>query len=123
MSTDSKQPEFKGALSKQLGELRDLIDWLWKEHGMSYVKAGDDRVYAFGGNNHIVVLDEMQWDGVIEFIAPKGAITIKPGENGNYDVSGANLDEKTMKEIFKEGIEQIRKYYENRYWKTPQAAN
>ncbi len=123
MSSDSKQPEFKGPMSNQLAELRDLIDWLWKEHGVSYVKAGDNRVYAFGDIKYLVVFDESKWDGVIEFITPKGAVTIKPGENFNFDVSGTDLDEKTIKLIFKEGIDYIRNYYENRYWKTPQAAS
>lgn len=122
MSADSKQVEFKGKFSKQLTDLRDLIDWLWQEHDLSYVKAGDDKVYAFGGNNHIVVMDESRWDGTIEFITPKAGITIKPVEGGEFEVSSGDLDEKALKSIFKEGIDYIRNYYENRYWRTPKAA-
>jgi hypothetical protein len=122
MSSDSTQPEFKGTFSKQLTELRDFIEWLWKEHGMSYVKAGDDKVYAFGGNNHILVMDESKWSGLIEFVTPKGAITIKPAENNNFEVAGTDLDDKTIKEAITEGISQLRSHYEKRYWKTPQAA-
>ncbi|MBI3651353.1 MAG: hypothetical protein HY231_10070 [Acidobacteria bacterium] len=123
MSMAASPTEFKGAFSKQLTELRELIDWLWQEHGVSYVKAGDDKVYAFGGEQHIVVMDESRWDGLIEFITPKGGITIKPTEGGNFDVSGGDLDEKSIKEMFKEGIDFIKQYYESRYWKTPQAAS
>src|SRR5437762_761088 len=121
MSEAAKQIEFKGKFSKQLADLRDLIDWLWLEHDVSYVKAGDDRVYAFGGEKHIVVMDESRWDGLIEFITPQGGITIKPVEGGEFEVSSGELDEKTIKGMFKEGIEFIKKYYEERYWKTPQA--
>jgi hypothetical protein len=123
MPVDANPIEFKGTFSKQLTELRDLIDWLWREHDVSYVKAGDDKVFAFGGNNHIVVMDESRWDGLIEFITPKGGVTIKPAEGGNFDVSSGELDEKSIKAIFKEGIDFIKNYYENRYWKTPKAAN
>jgi hypothetical protein len=123
MSADSKQVEFKGKFSKQLSDLRDLIDWLWQEHDLSYVKAGDDKVYAFGGNNHIVVMDESRWDGMIEFITPKVGITIKPGEGGEFEVSGGDLDEKALKDQLQEGIDYIRTYYENRYWNTPKAVS
>ena len=123
MSEAAKQIEFKGKFSRQLADLRDLIDWLWQEHDVSYVKAGDDRVYAFGGEKHIVVMDESRWSGLIEFITPKGGITIKPVEGGEFEVSSGDLDEKTIKGIFKEGIDFIKKYYEERYWKTPRATD
>src|ERR1041385_7814085 len=113
MTVDAKQPEFKGSFSTELTELRNLIDWLWQEHGMSYVKAGDDKVYAFGADNHLVVMDESRWDGLIEFITPKGGITIKPAEAGEFTVSGGDLDEQSMKGLFKEGLEYIKRYYEN----------
>ena len=122
MTGEAKQPVFKGSFSTELTELRNLIDWLWQEHGVSYVKAGDDKVYAFGANNHIVVMDESRWAGLIEFITPTGGITIKPSEGGGFTVSGGELDDKTIKGIFKEGIEYIKRYYENRYWNTPQQA-
>lgn len=122
MATASVKPTFKGAFGKQLEELSELIDWLWDEHGMSFVKAGDDRVYAFGGANHTLVLDESKWDGLIEFITPKGAITIKPGENGSYEVAGTNLDEKGIKQAISEGVVALKRYYETRYWKTSKSS-
>lgn len=122
MATASAKPAFKGAFSKQLEEMSELIDWLWNNHGLSFVKAGDDKVFAFGGDKHTLVLDESKWDGLIEFITPKGAVTIKPAANGDFEVAGANLDEKAIKQVISEGVAAIRKYYENRYWKTPDAS-
>ena len=58
MTTTAVQERFKGPYQKHLTELAELIDWLWTEHDKSFVKAGDDRVYAFGGNGYIIVLDE-----------------------------------------------------------------
>jgi hypothetical protein len=122
MTTTLTTPDFKGAFREQLSELAALIDWLWTEHGMSFVKAGDDRVYAFGGDGYILVLDESKWQGLIEFITPKGALTIKPAEDGGVSVTGANLDDKAIKAVLKEGTAAIKRYYENRYWSTPQVS-
>ena len=121
MTVVSDSPVFKGTYSKELIEMSELLDWLWKEHDLSFVKAGDDKVYAFGGNNHLVVFDESRWNGLIEFIAPGGVVTIKPGENGSFEVASPTLDETGIKSLLKEGLETIRKYYENRYWKTPKS--
>lgn len=119
MTTTAVQDRFAGPYQKHLTELAELIDWLWSEHDKSFVKAGDDRVYAFGGNGYIIVLDESKWDGTIEFITPSGTLTIKPGENGKIAVEAANQDEKAIKQILKSGNEGVRGYYERRYWSTP----
>ena len=122
MTTTADQDRFRGPYQKHLIELAELIDWLWSEHDKSFVKAGDDRVYAFGGNGYILVLDESKWDGTIEFITPSGTLTIKPGEGGKTSVEAANQDEKGVKQILKSGTEGLRGYYERRYWSTPKPA-
>jgi hypothetical protein len=121
MINTSTEPKFTGPYKELLTELASLLDWLWTEHGMSFVKAGDDKVYAFGGNGYIMVLDEMKWQGLIEFITPKGALTIKPDEKGGVAISSGQ-DEKTVKQILRDGIDGIKSYYTNRYWSTPKAS-
>ena len=118
-TTTSSRPSFSGAYEKELTALADLMDWLWTEHDKSFVKAGDDKVYAFGGGGYIVVVDESMWQGVIELITPKAGVTIKPGPDGNITVSGTDLDEKGVRETLIDGIEGLQRYYENRYWSTP----
>jgi hypothetical protein len=108
-----------GPYQQELTALSELMDWLWTEHGKSFVKAGDDKVYAFGGDGYVLVFDESKWSGSIELITPKGAITIKPGENGKLAIDAPNLDEKSIREILTTGTDGLRRYYEKRYWNTP----
>jgi hypothetical protein len=119
MALPTAQVEFKGTFKRELSALRDLINKLWKDHGMSFVKAGDDKVYAFGGNKSMVVFDETLWEGLIELISPGGIITIKPAEINEFVVSSNNLDDLSMKKIMDEGINEIDDFYQNRYWHTP----
>lgn len=119
MSTASTQPSFTGPYKDQLAELANLIDMLSTEHGLSFVKAGDDKVYAFGGNGYIIVLDESRWSGLIEFLTPGGALTIKPDESGNTTVQADKADEAKIKQLLKDGIDGVRRYYEKKYWKSP----
>lgn len=121
--TTATQRNFDGAYKDSLTELATLIDWLQTEHDKSYVKAGDNKVYAFGGDGFVVVLDESVWDGVIELITPKGALSIKPGDDGKIGVTSAVEGEAAIKQVLNDGIDGIRKYYENRYWSTPATAS
>ena|ERR1044071_7261432 len=118
MTTTSTERNFAGPYQSLLAELAELIDWLWKEHDQSFVKAGDNKVYAFGGDGYVLVFDESQWDGMIELMAPNGAFTIKP-EDGKINATSTIADEAASKKLFKETIDYIRSYYERRYWKTP----
>ena len=121
-TTPTTSPQFVGAYEKELSELAEAIDWLWKEHGKSYVKAGDDKVYAFGGNGYVVVFDESRWEGTVELLTPKATLTIKPGPDGKATVVGTDLDEKTVREALRDGTRELKRYYENRYWSTPNPA-
>jgi hypothetical protein len=122
MTTSATEPDFTGPYKSELAELASLIEWLSTEHTMAFVKAGDNKVVAYGGDGYILVLDESQWNGLIEFITPKGAVSIKPGEDGRITVTGTNLDEKAIKQLLGDGTKGLRDYYENRYWRTPKTA-
>ena len=58
MTRTATDRNFEGTFKKQLADLADLINWLESEHDKSYVKAGDDKVYAYGGNGFVLVLSE-----------------------------------------------------------------
>jgi len=113
---------FEGPFKKQLADLADLINWLESEHDKSYVKAGDDKVYAYGGNGFVLVMDESVWSGLIEIVTPKGGLSIKPNEAGKIEVTSATEGESAIRQLLKESTEGIRTYYENRYWSTPNKA-
>ena len=123
MTRIATEPNFKGPYKELLKELSDLIDWLHTEHDKSYVKAGDNKVYAFGGDGFVVVLDESAWAGLIELITPKGGVSIKPGEDGSFSITSAVEGEAAVKQLLRDGIDGVKTAYENRYWSTPKTAS
>ena len=123
MTRTATDRNFEGPFKKQLAELADLINWLETEHDKSYVKAGDDKVYAYGGNGFVLVMDESVWSGLIEMVTPKGGLSIKSNEGGKIEVTSALEGEPAIRQLLKDGIEGIRTYYENRYWSTPKTSS
>jgi hypothetical protein len=123
MTRTATERSFEGPFKEQLVQLADLIDWLQSEHDTSYVKAGDDKVYAYGGDGFVLVLDESVWGGLIELITPKGGLSIKPGDDGRIALSSSTQTEPAgIKELLRDGIGGIRTFYENRYWSTPKTS-
>jgi hypothetical protein len=122
MTRTATERNFEGPHKKPLTELASLIDWLQTEHDKSYVKAGDDKVYAFGGDGYVLVLDESVWGGLIELVTPKGGLSIKPGDDGKIAVS-SSVEGANVKELLTDGVEGLRRYYENRYWSTPKTSS
>ena len=120
--TNPNEKNFDGPYKELLADLANLIDWLQTEHDKSFVKAGDNKVFAFGGGGYVVVLDESVWAGVIELITPGGTLSLKPGEDGKIAVTSSVEDAASVKQILRDGIDGIRRYYENRYWSTPVTA-
>jgi len=119
MTRTATERNFEGPYKDLLAELASLIEWLQTEHDKSYVKAGDDKIYAYGGDGFVLVMDEAILDGLIELITPKGALSIKPADDGKITVTSAAEGEAAVKEILRDGIDGLRRYYENRYWSTP----
>jgi hypothetical protein len=119
MTRTAEEPNFEGPYKDLLAELASLIEWLQIEHDVSYVKAGDDKIYAYGGDGVVLVMDESGLNGLIELMTPKGALSIKPAEDGKITVTSAAEGEAAVREILREGINGVRRYYENRYWSTP----
>lgn len=119
MSKAETRSNFGGPYKDLLGELSKLIDWLRATHDLSFVKAGDNAVYAYGGDGYVVVFDESVWAGLVELMTPGCTFSIKPDADGKIGVTSSNTDEKASKQSFKEALAAIRSYYETRYWSTP----
>jgi hypothetical protein len=118
----NERPDFSGPYGDELAELAGVIDWLWAEHDKSFVKAGDDKVYAFGGGGYVIVLDERVWNGLIELMTPAASLQFKPGDDGKIAVVSADQDPSKIKAVIRDGAAGLKKYYETRYWSTPKTA-
>jgi hypothetical protein len=119
MTSSPVETAFTGPHASALLKLADVIDRLCAEHDTSFVKAGDNKVYAFGGNGYIAIFDEAKWDGVIELITPKGTLSIKKDPSGGVEVTSAVKETDAITEIISDGARGLDDYYQNRYWSTP----
>ena len=119
MATESASRQFKGPFKEALSRLAATLDDISADHGTSFVKAGDDKVYAVGGAGYVVVLDEREWDGLVEVLTPDATISVRPGADGSHEVVAPNLEQRVVTEKLRQAAAAIRDYYDKRYWRTP----
>lgn len=71
-----------GPHAEQIRDFAGLIENLWQSHGTSFTQAGDEKIYSFGGFEHIVVVSEAKFEGLIEIQTPAGNLDLKPDDQG-----------------------------------------
>jgi len=119
----TNQPDFSGPFEAALTRLASTINEIWADHGTSFVKAGDDRVYAMGGAGYIVVFDENRWGGLVEVLTPKVTISIRPvSGQSTLSVTAPDTDETKLNQLLEETARALQDYYGKRYWHTPKIA-
>jgi len=119
----ANEPNFEGPFKQTLTKLAAAIDQVWADHGTSFVKAGDDKVYALGGGGYIVVFDDHRWAGLVEVLTPKVTISIRPVDGqSTLSVTAPDADEAKMNQLLEETAEALSNYYAKRYWRTPKIA-
>jgi hypothetical protein len=119
----ANQPDFGGPFQAALTKLAATIETVWSDHGTSFVKAGDDKVYALGGGGYTAVFDENRWGGLVEVLTPKVTISIRPvAGQSSLSVTAPDVDEAKLNQLLDETADAIADYYGKRYWQTPKIA-
>jgi hypothetical protein len=113
--TTATSPAFSGPYQEALTNLADVVEKVWADHDTSFVKAGDDKVYALGGAGYVVVMDERKWEGLVEILTPDATISTRPGEGGTIAVTAPNLEESDIKKHLKATADHLIEYYQKRY--------
>lgn len=102
----------------ELAALVATVERLHRERTVSFVAAGDEKIYAYGGNGFVTVFGENVFGGLVEVETPTGTIRIEPDVHGALFVSAADGDDtRPLGERLSEATRQLETYYRRRYWK------
>lgn len=100
---------------EELDDFIEVVEWMHGEHRVSFVQAGDERIYAYGGRGFVVVLSERVFDGLVELETPRGALRVAPDASGALAVTVASPAGDAAA-ILRDACTGFRRYYEKRYW-------
>ena len=62
----------------ELAALMETVKRIQRDHSVTFVAAGDEKIYAYGGRGYVVILSDRGFDGLVEVETPSGTIRIEP---------------------------------------------
>jgi hypothetical protein len=109
-----ERPVFTGEHSDLLNQTYALIVELWASHYTSPIFAGDEMIFALGGNGYTVVLSHLGFNTLVELQTPLGNIDLRPdAETGAVSISRVDSpDDLSSDEILRELARGLIDYYE-----------
>lgn len=114
MHDASANPDRSDSRITGLERLVAVIERLHREHTVSFIAAGDEKIYAYGGGGYVAIVSDRLFDGVVDIETPAGSFRIEPGEDGRPAVAavgdGSVPTERDL-EVASDGFE---RYYARR---------
>ena len=109
-----ERPVFAGEHTELLSETYDLIVRLWNEHYTSPIFAGDEMIFALGGNGYTIVLSHLGFQTLVELQTPVGNVDLRPDPaSGTVSIAKVDSpDELPANEILRELSRGLIDYYE-----------
>lgn len=99
----------------ELAALVATVERLHRDYTVSFIAAGDERIFAYGGNGFVVILSDRLFDGLVEIETPEGTMRIEPDEGGRVGVTGAG--DAPLGPRLERARTSLERYYARRYWK------
>lgn len=88
------------------------------EHTVSFIQAGDDRVYAYGAEGYSVVFTQHVFDALVEVLTPHGSLRIERGGEGRLAIeSVGEAPSQPTETLLDETCKALERYYARRYWR------
>jgi hypothetical protein len=101
----------------ELTEFVDAVEVVHREHRVDPVRAGDEFIFAYGGNGYVVILSESVFGGLVELATPVGALRVEPDAAGAISVALVDPNNRAPASVLlSDGARQLLRYYARRYW-------
>jgi hypothetical protein len=101
----------------ELEGLVETVARIHRDYRVSFIAAGDERIYAYGGRGFVAVLSDREFEGLVEIETPTGTLRIAPNLDGEIEVVAAGEDARPVGARFVDARAKLDGYYARRYWK------
>ena len=72
----------------ELDRIVEVVERLHRDHRVSFIAGGDEKIYAYGGSGFVAILSDRVFDGLVEIESPIGQYRIERDPDGRLGVTG-----------------------------------
>jgi hypothetical protein len=116
MSTMAGRPRRASDTPGVLDDFIDVVEHLHRDHRVSFVQAGDEKIFAYGGGGYVLVISELVFGGLVELQTPTASLRVEPDASGALTVVVVTPEGGSAASILEDGCAGLRRYYGKRYW-------
>ncbi|MBX7220090.1 MAG: hypothetical protein K1Y36_09095 [Blastocatellia bacterium] len=111
---------FQGEWAAELKKVYTLIERLWQEHRTSPTGAGDEKIYAFGNLDYIIIISQDVLGGLVELKTRVGNLDCTINDDGvveckvNVDPKDGGRTDTNVKQVLDTTVTAMELYYYGR---------
>jgi hypothetical protein len=114
MNDERPHTDSPEAVAPELARLVEVVERLHRDHTVSFIAAGDEKIYAYGGGGFIAIVSDRLFDDPVDVETPTAKFRIERDADGRMTaVSVTGEDVPTAKD-FVSAAEGFERYYARR---------
>ena len=114
MNDGSAPTEAPVVSAPEISRLVEIIERLHREHTVSFIAAGDEKIYAYGGGGYVAIVSERLFDSAVDFETPTTKFRIDRDESGRLTAVSATGGEETSADDLTATAHGLELYYRRR---------
>lgn len=109
-----ESPSASAKSSPALDRLVEVIERLHRDHRVSFIAAGDQRVYAYGGGGYVAIVSDQLFDGAVDIEAPTMKLRVERDADGRLVATSATAPEGPADGDLSDIADGLERYYARR---------
>lgn len=114
---DASTPRLAPGAPESIRDLVAAVERIHEEHRVSFIAAGDEKIYAYGGNGYVAIVSDRMFGGLVEVETPSGNLRVEPDDEGRLAATPDAGVTRDVGELLAETVRNMLLYYERRYWR------
>ena len=109
-----ESPSASANASPALDRLVEVIERLHRDHRVSFIAAGDQRVYAYGGGGYVAMVSDQLFDAAVDIESPTVKMRVERDADGRLVATSATAPEGPTVGDLSDIADGLERYYSRR---------
>lgn len=82
MNDELPRADSPETVAPELARLVDVVERLHRDHTVSFIAAGEEKIYAYGGGGFVAIVSDRLFDGIVDIETPTTKFRVERDADG-----------------------------------------